>query len=170
MMTRFQEILNESKKTYNFKIGIAGDLPEGCEDNMRTSLKKFDITEMSKGKRTPVQERPLDFPTLENMNVTYFDVALNYPTTAPVLAEYISQCCNIHTSHLVVKNEGNMSDVYQAIPEDTTYETMLTTEDMGGESAQKDVGENRVMDLLKELEKVRKEREHDPSAAAAEAN
>jgi hypothetical protein len=170
MMTRFQEILNESKKTYNFKIGVAGDLPEGCEENMRTSLKKFDITEMSKGKRTPVQERPLDFPTLENMNVTYFDVALNYPTTAPVLAEYISQCCNIHTSHLVVKNEGNMSDVYQAIPEDTTYETMLTTEDMGGESAQKDVGENRVMDLLKELEVARKEREHDPSAAAPEAN
>jgi hypothetical protein len=170
MMTRFQEILNESKKTYNFKIGVAGDLPEGCEENMRTSLKKFDITEMSKGKRTPVQERPLDFPTLENMNVTYFDVALNYPTTAPVLAEYISQCCNIHVSHLVVKNEGNMSDVYQTIPEDTTYETMLTTEDMGGESAQQDVGENRVMDLLKELEKVRKEREHDPSAAAPEAN
>ena len=39
---------------------------------------------------------------------------------------------------------------------------MLNTEDMGGESAQKDAGGNRVMDLLKELEVARKEREIDP--------
>ena len=56
------------------------------------------------------------------------------------------------------------------MPEDTTYETKLTQEDMGGESAQENVGGNRVMDLLKELEVARKEREHDPSAAAPEAN
>jgi hypothetical protein len=33
---------------------------------------------------------------------------------------------------------------------------------MGGESAQSEVGENRVMDLLKELEVARKERAIDP--------
>jgi hypothetical protein len=33
---------------------------------------------------------------------------------------------------------------------------------MGGESAQPAVGGNRVMDLLKELETARKEREIDP--------
>ena len=42
-----------------------------------------------------------------------------------------------------------------------TYEAKLTKEDMGGESAQNNVGENRVMDLLKELEAARKDREHD---------
>jgi hypothetical protein len=41
---------------------------------------------------------------------------------------------------------------------------------MGGESAQDSVGENRVMELLKELEKVKTEREHDPSAAVSETN
>ena len=38
---------------------------------------------------------------------------------------------------------------------------MLTKEDMGGESAQQNVGQNRVMDLLKELDKVKKESEVD---------
>jgi len=37
---------------------------------------------------------------------------------------------------------------------------------MGGESAQDSVGGNRVMDLLKELETARKEREIDPMDGA----
>ena len=37
------------------------------------------------------------------------------------------------------------------------YETLLTQPDMGGESAQQSVGNNRVMDLMKELETARKE-------------
>ena len=43
---------------------------------------------------------------------------------------------------------------------------MLATEDMGGESAQESVGDSRVMNLLKELEVARKEREIDPMAGA----
>jgi hypothetical protein len=170
MMTRFQELLNESKKTYEFKVGIAGDLPDNCEESIRKCLEKYSVVEMTKGKRTPVQERPLDFPQLENTEVTYFDVTLNYSSTPDVLQEYIGDCCNIAQAHIIVRRPGDMQEKYQEMPEDTTYETKLTTEDMGGESAQESVGGNRVMDLLKELEVARKEREHDPSAAAPEAN
>ena len=63
-----------------------------------------------------------------------------------------------------------MQEKYQEMPEDNVYQAKLTTEDMGGESAQDSVGENRVMELLKELEKVKTEREHDPSAAVSETN
>jgi len=170
METRFQEILNESKKTYSFKIGIAGELPEGCEDSIKSCLEKYSVASMSKGKKTPIQERPLDFPQLQNMEVTYYEVELNYPSTQQVLQEYIGQCCNINQSYIIVRNPDEMQEKYQEMPEDTTYETKLTKEDMGGESAQDSVGENRVMDLLKELEIARKEREHNPSAAAPEAN
>ena len=38
---------------------------------------------------------------------------------------------------------------------------MLTQEELGGESAQENAGPNRVMDLLKELEAARKERDSD---------
>jgi len=62
-----------------------------------------------------------------------------------------------------------MMEEYQAPKTEEAYQAMLTTEDMGGESAQDNVGENRVMDLLKELEVARKERGHDPAAAAPEA-
>ena len=169
-MKSFKDFLTESNKTYEFKVGIAGELPEGCPDTMKTSLAKFDLQSLSAGKKTPIQERPLDFPNLHNMEVTYFDVAVNYPTTPQVLGEYLSQCCGINGGHIMVRTTGDMMEEYQTPKSEEAYQAKLTTEDMGGESAQDSVGENRVMDLLKELETARKERGHDPAAAAPEAN
>jgi|SRR6056297_535731 len=166
-MKSFKDILLESKKTYPFKIGVAGELPEGFNDRLKTMLDKFDIASMSAGKKTPIQERPLDFPQLQNTEVTYFEVELNYPTTSQVLAEYLGHGCSIDRSHIVVKNPNEPYEEQQS-KEDSNepYEPILTKEEMEGTSAQQSVAGNRVMDLLKELETARKEREHDPAAAA----
>lgn len=157
-MRSFTDILSESKKVYPFKIGVAGQLPEGFTDHLETSLQKFSVSKMGSGKKTPIQERPLDFPQLQNTEVTYFEVELAYPTTTQVLQEYVGKCCNIPQSHIIVRNPNEPQELYQNAKESEVYEPLLAKEDMGGESAQKSVGENRVMDLLKELEKARKER------------
>ena len=81
MSKTFVEHLNEAQKTYTFKIGVAGDLPEGCADTLESALQKFKVSNMSAGKRTPITERPLDFPQLQNTHVHYYDVELTYPTT-----------------------------------------------------------------------------------------
>jgi hypothetical protein len=161
-MSTFIEILNESKKTYEFKIGVAGELPEGFADTLETAMKRFSVTNMSNGKKTPIQERPLDFPQLQNTEVTYFEVEVEYPTTSQVLQEYVGQCCGIDQAYVIVRNANDPREEYQEMKDDAPYEAKLTTEDMGGESAQEAVGGNRVMDLLKELETARKERGHDP--------
>lgn len=165
-MRSFTEILTESKKTYGFKIGVAGNMPEGFESKMKTALEKYSVASITSGKKTPIQERPLDFPQLQNMEVTYWNVELDYPTTPQIMQEYVGACCNVPQSHIIVRGANEPQEEYQEQSEDNTYEPMLTKEDMGGESAQKDAGSNRVMELLKELEKARKEREHDPAAAA----
>jgi len=157
-MRSFVDILTESKKTYPFKIGIAGEMPEGFADRLETALDKYQISTISKGKKTPIQERPLDFPQLQNMEVTYFEVEVNYPTTSQVLQEYLGQVCQVHQSHIIVRNPNEPQERYQEESKETEYVTLLTTQDMGGESAQKSVGGGHVMDLLKELEKARKER------------
>jgi hypothetical protein len=158
-MKSFVEYLTESKKTYEFKIGVAGELPEGFEDRLETALQKYSVVKMSSGKKTPIQERPLDFPQLQNMEVTYFEVELNYPTTVQVLQEYLGKVCSVDQSYIIVRNPNEPQELYQqaAADDDGEYETLLTKEDMGGESAQDSVGGNRVMELLKELEKARKE-------------
>ena len=163
-MKNFADYLTESKKTYEFKIGIAGDRPDGCEDMIETGLQKFGITKMSAGKKTPIQERPLDFPQLENTDVVYYEVELTYPTTVQVLQEYLGGVCSVPQSHIIVRNPNEPQELYQEEKDDEEYVAKLTQEDMGGESAQKSVGGNRVMDLLKELEAARSERDIDPTS------
>ena len=165
-MRSFKELLTESKKTYEFKIGVAGPLPEGFEDSMETSLKKFKVLNMTSGKKTPIQERPLDFPQLQNMEVTYFEAELEYPTTSQVLQEYVGKCCGIDQAYIIVRNANDPREEYQETKDDAPYEAMLTKEDMGGETAQEDVAGNRVMSLLKELETARKENEHSGAEGA----
>lgn len=157
-MRSFITILNESKKVYPFKVGVAGPLPEGFVDQLESALQKYNVVKMTKGKKTPIQERPLDFPNLQNTEVTYFEVDLNYPTTSQVLEEYVGQCCGVNRSHVIVRGVNEPVETQQKKEDSAKYETLLTKEELGGESAQDKVGENRVMDLLKELEKARKER------------
>ena len=163
-MKSLKEYLTESKKTYEFKIGIAGELPENIEDTLETALKKYAVQNMSSGKRTPITERPLDFPQLQNVEVTYYETELQYPTTVQVLQEYLHWTTGIPHSHIIVRNMNEPQEQYQedGTDSDKPYEALLSTEDMGGESAQESVGGNRVMELLKELEKARSEREVDP--------
>ena len=95
-MKSFTDYLTESKRVYAFKVGIAGDLPENCEDDMERCLQKFGVSKMSAGKKTPIQERPLDFPQLENCEVHYYEIELMYPTTSQILQEYIGHCCGVN--------------------------------------------------------------------------
>jgi|SRR6056300_2715 len=165
-MKTFKDFLTEGKKTYSFKIGIAGQLPENIEDTLETCLEKYNIVNFSKSKTTPIQERPLDFPQLQNMEVTYFETEVNYPTTVQVMQEYLARGCDIDQGHIIVRSPDEPQELYQAPKSEEPYEAMLTKEDMGGESAQDSVAGNRVMDLLKELEVARKERGHDGAEGA----
>ena len=167
-MKTFTQILTESKKTYEFKIGLAGDMAEGFQDKLETALKKFDIVSMSNGKKTPIQERPLDFPQLQNMEVTYYDAEVGYPTTPQVLQDYICKCCECDQAHVIVRNANDPREDYQAPKSGEPYESKLDTLEMeqAVPKAQDSVAGNRVMDLLKELEVARKERNTDPMEAA----
>ena len=75
-------------------------------------------------------------------------------------------CCEISHAHIIVRGENDPVERQQSEKSDEPYESILNTEDMGGESAQQDVAGARVMDLLKELETARKEREIDPMEGA----
>jgi hypothetical protein len=162
-MKTFNEFLTESAKTYKFKVRVAGELPEGFVDHMKANLAKYEIINLSAGKSTPITERPLDFPNLQNMEVTHYEVELKYPATSQVLTEYLINSCGVDRGHLIIRGEGDPIEMQQDEAEDSKpYESLLNTEDMAGESAQELVGDGHVMNLLKELEVARKERTIDP--------
>jgi|TARA_B100001996_G_scaffold17245_1_gene14204 hypothetical protein len=166
-MKTFEQYLTEAKKTYKFKFGIAGELPEGFTDSCESCLQKFGLVNLTPGKKTPIQERPLDFPKLQNMETTYFEAELSYPTTAQVLGEYISQVNGIDPAYICLRDAEAPQEEYQDKEYVKVYEPKLGTEmESADPDAQKKVGDNRVMDLLKELEGVRKERDNDPGASS----
>jgi len=163
-MKAFKEYLTESKKTYKFKVRVAGELPENFADRLDRSMTKFEVVSISTGKKTPITEKPLDFPQLANCEVTHFDVEVSYPVTAYVLEQYLVDETGTAHANLIVRGEGDPVEAQQMEVADdkAPYEPLLNTEDMGGESAQDQVANNRTMDLLKELEVARKERAIDP--------
>lgn len=165
-MKSFNEFLTESARTYTFKVRVAGVLPEGFVEQMKSSLAKYEVISMSAGKTTPITEKPLDFPLLQNTEVTHYEVELKYPVTSHILEHYLVNTCNCSHGNLVVRGEGDPIEMQQAEKDGKPYESVLNTEDLGGESAQEEVGDARIMSLLKELEVARKERTVDPAEAA----
>ncbi len=157
-MKTLRDYLTESKKTYPFKIGVAGELPEKFNDRLKMALEKFSISTLSSGKKTPIQERPLDFPNLENMEVTYWEAEVNYPTTESILQEYLQNFCSVPKNHIIVRNPNSPVEKEAETNDNDVYEPLIGNNELKGESAQQNVGQSRVMDLLKELETARKER------------
>ena len=76
MTKLFSEYLTESKRVFEFKVKIAGELPEGFKKKVKMALAKYEATKISAVKKTVVQEHPLDFPKLQNKEVHIFDISL----------------------------------------------------------------------------------------------
>ena len=112
-MSTFTEYLTEAAKSYDYKIKVAGALPEGFASRMETALQRFELAKMSAGKNTPIQSVRLDFPALSNEQVTIFDVTTNYPEATRVMHEYLSDILRIPATHLVVRKPGEPTEEYQ---------------------------------------------------------
>lgn len=115
-MKDFKSYLAESKKQYNFRIKIAGDVTTEQEERMKRALGRFthsNTLEQVKKTRTPIQAVPLDFPQVRNCEVQIYEVSLDYPTTQQELIEYLTTELGVSKSHLVVKRPGEPSEEYQ---------------------------------------------------------
>ncbi len=169
-MKNFFDYIAESEKEYEFKIRIAGYDGEGAVDVLETALKKYDLISVSAPTKTPIQESPLHFPRMNNVEVHTFDVKVRYPVTAAVLKNYVAEVCCCSEAFVVVTSATEPFEelVTASAEKDDTYEPMLPKTEMeqADPQAQGKVGTNRVMDLLKELEAARAERTNSPTAGA----
>ena len=165
-MKTFYDYLSESSKIYQFKIAIAGNNQDGLTQRLKSMLEKFGVEKITAGKTTPIQDIPLEFPQLTNMDVTHYDLDVRYPVTAPIIEEHIAQTCDIPRGQVHVRSAQDPINVSYAAtpPKSEIYKSLLDTTELGGETAQHLAGQNRVMDLLKELEVARKENPYDAAA------
>lgn len=157
-MKNFREYLAENKKTWNFKVKVAGDLPEKFQSTLKNIFNKWDAEISSLG-TTPVQKLPLDFPQLENKEVHIFDITANYPITSAEVTNIIKEKTSLSPACFVVRGCCEPTEEYQQ-PKEEAYIVKLASEleNPTGKEAQKMVGNSRVLSMFKELTNYKKEK------------
>lgn len=112
-MKTFRHYLAESKKVYNFKIKVAGDLPENFIKDFKTRMDRCGIMTLDETSTTPVQALPIDFPELKNMEVHVIEFISEYPTTAPEITAELKEM-GLCEEHFRVRGTGEPSELDQA--------------------------------------------------------
>jgi len=103
-MKSFKEYLTESKKTYEFKVKIAGDHVTDAAAQIKASLAEFHVAKVSAPRSTPIQERQTEFPEHRNTQMTVYDVTTDYPATSLQLRDRVAAGLGITHNHVKVKS------------------------------------------------------------------
>jgi hypothetical protein len=161
-MKNFKEYLAESKKVYNFKIKVAGELPENFQERLKVQLDRCKVVTFEKQATTPIQKFPLDFPGMTNKEVHVFEVICEYPITAPEISENVKSL-GINDDCFRVRGAGEPSELDQLMLDNEPTGTALLDEvDMdksAGKVKHKDYfGDDFNKGFLKDLQKAAKER------------
>jgi len=162
-MTNFKQYLAESTKEYNYKIKVAGDLSEDFGSKLEAALKKYEVKTLSKGKKTPIQNTPLDFPGIKNEAVTIFELTTMYPASVFEMRTLIADSMRLHANQVVVRTPNEPTEQYQAdmnVKVTSEFKSMLQDieyKDAPKVKADEVYGDKANQSLLKELLKAKKE-------------
>jgi hypothetical protein len=172
-MSTFTKYLTESIKTYEYKVKVAGDVAKDFATRLETACKKFEITKLSAGKKTPIQSLPLDFPALSNESVTIYDLTTQYPVAVRELKEYIADYMRISPAMVVVRKPGEPTEEYQDnMADKSEYKNKLNDieyKDAPKVNAEDFHSTQANMSLLKELLKDREKTEFAKTEKTQEA-
>lgn len=162
----FISYIAESKTEYKYTLKFAvHEMTDPMIDCLESALVKYKIKEASAFRKTPIQESPLDFPSVKNTPVFICNLVLEYPASLDFLRTYICNSMGISPSQLAVYSENDPRQIETDLFIERNseeykekYKARLGSE--YEETGDKDMfGEKYNMDFLKELEKVRNERD-----------
>lgn len=150
-MKSFKQYVIESKQVYEFKVKVAGDCPKDCAKKIKEALTQFKVEACSEGKSTPIQETQKDFPKLENVGVTVFDVTLSYPTNTVQVREAVANKLGVPPATIRVRNIHEEEELELNHEHDELSGEPLLEKPLEEVDGQNLVGTKQVMSLLKEL-------------------
>jgi len=152
-MKSFKNYLTESKKIYEFKVKIAGECPKDCGQQIKAALAEFHVSGVSAPRRTPIQERHGEFPEHKNIQMTIFDVTLDYPANSMQVRERIASGLGMGQANVKVKTLGEEAEhVINHQHDQPTGEAIIGT-DYEPDDNSNMYGEKYNMGFLKELSK-----------------
>lgn len=162
----FISYVAETKKEYKYILKFAvPEMTDHMVDCLENCLTKYGLKQASSFRKTPILESPLDFPNIKNMPVYICDITLEYPSSLDFLRIYVCNNLDISPQAVAVYSENDPRQIETDLFIDRTspeylekYKARLGSdyEETGDKNM---YGEKYNTDFLKELEKVRKERE-----------
>ena len=159
-MIKLRQYLEENKKVYSFNIKVAGCVPECFEADVKKQLADKDVVQFIKMKETPIRPAVEEFPNLANVEVTTFNVVVEYPITPPEIANLLKET-GMTEDRFKVVNSQEPSEVDELVkPDQHEGEALLCKKELE-DFGDKDImaGEKFNSNFLKDLEAARKERE-----------
>ena len=163
-MKTFKEYLTESKKVYSFKVKVAGEVPEKFQEGLKTRLGHCGAIEVKKIASTPIQETPMDFPELKNMEVTVFEVICEYPVTSPEITANIKNM-GVDESCFRVRGSSEPSEIDQILADqEPSGEALLDDAQYKETTNAKHIdyfGDDFNKGFLKDLSKASKQQKKD---------
>jgi len=100
-MKPFAKYLAESERTYNYRIKVVGDVPDGFFKELKEKCAQFDIVKMSDAKSTPVRKVIPDFPAFPNQPMSIMDVEFKYPAIEPQIKQ-LAQLLGMDPNRIVM--------------------------------------------------------------------
>lgn len=100
-MKPFARYLAESERTYNYRIKVVGEVPEGFYKSLRDKCAQFDVVKMSDPKNTPVRKVIPDFPAFPNQPMSIVDVEFKYPAIEPQIKQ-LAQLLGLDPNRIVM--------------------------------------------------------------------
>jgi hypothetical protein len=159
-MKSFKAYLTESQHTYDFKVRLACELPDDMMGKIKTVLEAYKVSSVSKPKRLPIQETP-EFPSLGPVEINMFDVSLHYPCNDEQVRTLIAERCGLSLASIKVTpahspyeavadglEKSNLGDSKQSVLLQHEMKTQKVPSNL--------VGDERIPELIKELEETRK--------------
>lgn len=163
-MKNLATYLLESEQTYEFKIKIAGiECTNDVMDRVEHALAAFDVATVSKAKRLPICDKPLDFPSFGPVEVSLITATLKYPCTDAQIRAALGNQGRFPLANIVVVPKNAPEELRREEEgvdncEDETKQNkkkakaLLDTELESPEGGQVQVGQKRLDSMLKELE------------------
>jgi len=101
-MKNFLQYLQESQKTYEFRIKLANIDPTDSIDQLKNALDSYGLESLSNIKRLPIKDNDIDFPSYRNCQIYLIDAVLKYPVNDATLRSIIADRAGYSASSIVV--------------------------------------------------------------------
>jgi hypothetical protein len=159
-MKAFKNYLSESSKRFDFRLRIACEMTDDIVDKIKQVLEVYQVDKVSKPKRLPIQESP-QFPNMGPVEINIIDVSLCYPCNDEQVRLLVSERAGIEQNCILVTPVNSPFENALAGLEQSNLqkpgEAVLNNPELTAAKPEADlVGDDRIPNLLKELEETRK--------------